>query len=119
MVRCSEFGIRFIREINGTKIDNFNYTKRINFTCNHDSKLYKERKNPTNRTKSLRNQCDKITSNTFKDPRLDIHPIATEQRSEYCWKNSEYKFHRKGKASDIAYGIVPDAFGWSRFPKLN
>merc|ERR1712018_786141 len=40
----------------------FDYTKRINFTCSHDDKLYKERKEPNKRTKSLRKQCDKITS---------------------------------------------------------
>ena len=100
----------------------FDYTKRINFTCNHDVTLYKSRKEPSDRTKSLGHQYDKITSRTFKNPKMDMNSIPTEQRSEYHWfDNYKYKYNKVTgySAAEFATGIVPDVFGWSRFETRN
>merc|ERR1712188_140104 len=39
------------------KCRQFEYTNRINFTCDHDIDMYKERKEPVQRTNSLKQQC--------------------------------------------------------------
>ena len=100
------------------KCRQFEYTNRINFTCNHDIDMYVERKEAKNdqRTNSLKKQCDKIDSRTFKNPKDDVVVIPTEQRCEYRWQTPPLKIDKN--IPDIAYGIVPDAFGWSRFPPI-
>merc|ERR1711893_35088 len=89
------------------------HTRRTNFSCNHDVNLYKIRKNRQLRTKSLEEQCSKINSNQFQDPRKDTNK-QTEQRAEYYWDDKvKYWYNKTVSPCALGKGIVPDVFGWS------
>ena len=88
------------------------HTKRVNFTCDHNTKLYQIRKRPDLRPSSLREQLEKIDSVTFKDPRTDGVKKQTEQQISFDWPRHSYKYSKTTAPYGIASGIVPDVFGW-------
>ena len=49
---------------------------------------------------------------TLRAPRYDLRAGLAKRR----WQTPPLKIDKN--IPDIAYGIVPDAFGWSRFPPI-
>ena len=93
------------------------HAKRVNFSCDHDTPLYQIRKRPEERTSSLKQQCAKITSVTFKDPRTDGVKKQTEQQVSFQWPAQQYVYKKAESPFSVATGIVPDVFGWGVIKK--